>query len=118
MSVNASVSVSPRSESSPHIDDAKNILSGRRTESLKTHRSTSNETERGPDQQEGNRGVDAQSLSRELKTWSVIAQQPPQVKSNAQGGTSEHRNSNSSPSAASHDKSDEQPMSWKHKLAK
>ncbi len=120
MSVNASVSVSPRSENSPHMDDAKNTLPVKRAESLKSNmaKSNSNDTEEGAGQQ-CNRGVDAQSLSRELKTWSVIAQQPPQVKANAgsSGGSVEHRNGNPMASAAQQEKS-EQSMPWKHKVAK
>lgn len=121
MSVNASVSVSPRSESSPHLDDTKNAFTMKKAESLKnsTPGGIANDADTTGWGPESNRGVDAQSLSRELKTWSVIAQQPPQVKNSAviSSGAADNRSSNPSSSDGPQDKTDDQPMSWKHKVA-
>ena len=83
MSVNASLSVSPpTSEHTPragvlsdrHLTSEmiSNHLSGE-------HRVVSQGNERVPErEQEPNQGVDAHSLSTRLKTWSIVAQQPPQ----------------------------------------
>lgn len=114
MSVNASVSVSPRSERSPS-DGGKIIAPTRRAESSRNNTSWGNSNDNDEGQiSEANRGVDAQSLSRELKTWSVIAQQPPSVKSNVV----EPIEQRSGTSNAMLERADEDPISWKHKVAK
>jgi hypothetical protein len=81
LSVNASVSVSPtRSPVSSAKDKKTSIFHQREIEY----------TQKSDVIPSGGEGVDAHSLSRKLKTWSLIAQQPPKSKeSNSSPGQSQ-----------------------------
>ena len=129
MSVNASLSVSPpTSEHTPRAG----LMSDRRltSEMISSHLSGEHRAlpqagERAVDlEKEPNQGVDAHSLSSRLKTWSIVAQQPPQQTKDVPQESVKfvHPETTSEKSAEkSHSKEENagtQPKTWAAKLSK